>query len=446
VQLVALGGEHGPGGVEHGLGGEREVAVEIGLEPVGLAAEEQVRRQHAGLARDRLDAAVEAALEAGGGRLDLVGGGRGVARELVELGVDGGHHLVGGVALGGGGLDDEVAAELAAVLEAPDVAGDALLLDQGLRQAGVLARAQQVGHGVHLGVAGRVERGAVPPDPDLGVRHVVGLDLLGRRGEHDRIGGQRRGLLPRGDPAELLGDERLGGVGLEVADHHQGGVVGDVPGAEEVLHIVQRGVLKVLVRADRRVMVGVALGVQGRHEVGEGLAVGRVLVALAALVAHHLALVVELCLVEHREQVAHPVRLHEQRQRELVGGHRLEVVGAVGVGGAVDAGADGLQGREVLAGAVVAALEHQVLKQVRKAGEPLGLVFGSHMVPELHVHDGGGAVGGGDDVEAVVEGVALVRNGQVAGEGGTGHGREQRAPEDPATDPAERSSQEIPPG
>jgi hypothetical protein len=76
--------------------------------------------------------------------------------------------------------------------------------------------------------------------------------------------------------------------------------------------------------------------------------VGRVLVALAALVLHHVALVVELGLGEGLQQPAHAVGLHPERELEVVGGHPLVVVGAIGIGGAVDRRADGLEGLEVL--------------------------------------------------------------------------------------------------
>ena len=74
------------------------------------------------------------------------------------------------------------------------------------------------------------------------------------------------------------------------------------------------------------------------------LAVGLVL-ALALLVLHHAALLVERLLVDRAEQVAHAVGLHPQRHVERGGRHVLEVVGAVELGGAVLlGGADQLEG------------------------------------------------------------------------------------------------------
>ena len=98
------------------------------------------------------------------------------------------------------------------------------------------------------------------------------------------------------------------------------------------------------------------------------LAVGLVL-ALALLVLHDAALLVELRLVDRAEQVAHAVGLEPQREVERVLRHGLEVVGAVVVGRAVHAGrADLLERIEELAVQVLRALEHQVLEQVREAG------------------------------------------------------------------------------
>ena len=72
-------------------------------------------------------------------------------------------------------------------------------------------------------------------------------------------------------------------------------------------------------------------------------AVGPVVVAPALLVLHDLALVVQVLLAQRVEQRAHAVGLEPERELELVRRHRLEVVGAVEPGRAVErpAGAPG---------------------------------------------------------------------------------------------------------
>ena len=121
---------------------------------------------------------------------------------------------------------------------------------------------------------------------------------------------------------------------------------------------------------------------------GPGPAV-RLILPLALLVLDHAALLVQLLLGNGPLHVAHAVRLQPQGQIQRVRGDVLEVVGAIGVGGAVHAGgADLLQGFEELAGPVFRPVEHQVLEKVGKPRTPRFLVFGPHVVPDVDAHDG----------------------------------------------------------
>ena len=109
-------------------------------------------------------------------------------------------------------------------------------------------------------------------------------------------------------------------------------------------------------------------GIQVRLQRLEDFAVGLVL-ALALLVLHDPALLVEPRLSDRAEEVTHPVRLQPQREVDGRRGHVLEVVGAVVAGRAVLlGGADPVEGLEVVVVEVLAAVEHQVLEQVREAG------------------------------------------------------------------------------
>ena len=99
---------------------------------------------------------------------------------------------------------------------------------------------------------------------------------------------------------------------------------------------------------------------------------------------------------------AQPVGLQEQRPLQRGGGQHLEVVGVVLVGGAVEHPAGALDVPEVgeLLQAL-AALEHEVLEQVREAGAALGL--GAE--PDVDVHgdadDRGGGIGDDEHAQAV---------------------------------------------
>ena len=170
------------------------------------------------------------------------------------------------------------------------------------------------------------------------------------------------------------------------------------------MDVVEAGGVEVLHGADRRVVVGVPLGEDGGVDVDERVAVGLVVVALALLLLHHVALVVEVLLRHGVEQATVPVGLEPQGQLDGTGGHGLEVVGAVEPGRGVEAGALRHQGLEVLATAHVArTLEHQVLEEVREPGAAGRLVAGPDPDPDVHRDVGDRVVGADDDAQPVGE-------------------------------------------
>ena len=105
---------------------------------------------------------------------------------------------------------------------------------------------------------------------------------------------------------------------------------GHVPGREEVLHVLDARGDQVLVRPDHREVVRVALGVHEPVDLELGHAVGLVLVRLAPLVAHDLALEVELLLVHRVAEVLEAVGLEPEQRREEVRRAPAEVVRPVG--------------------------------------------------------------------------------------------------------------------
>ena len=119
-------------------------------------------------------------------------------------------------------------------------------------------------------------------------------------------------------------------------------------------------------------------------------AVGAVLVVLAALVLHDVALSGERLLVHVVEQETHAVTLQPERELEPVARHRLVVVRAVLRGRAVDVRRAGtLEVAEVrVFGHVLAALEHHVLEEVREAVPALRLVLRPDVVPDVDGDDG----------------------------------------------------------
>ena len=202
------------------------------------------------------------------------------------------------------------------------------------------------------------------------------LLLLLRRLGHVRLG--RRRL--RGDGLEVLPHLREALLRLHVADDRHDGVVRRVVGPEERRDVLDRGGAQVRHRPDHRVLVVEVLVRQVlQHLVG--LAVGLVVDALAPLFLHRVDLVLQVFLGDARREGAHAVRLEEEAEIELVGGKRLEVVGAVLVRGPVHVPAVVVDEHEVLAAAdVLRPLEHHVFEEVRESGASLPLVARPHVV------------------------------------------------------------------
>lgn len=181
-------------------------------------------------------------------------------------------------------------------------------------------------------------------------------------------------VVPR-DRAEVLLDPGEGLLGIDVADDREHRVVRRVVRTEELPRVVEGRRVQVGHRADRRVVVRVALGVGKRCQALEGGAVGHVVITLSAFVLHHVALVLHPLVVQGGEQRAHAVGLQPEGELQLVGGHGLEVVGALEAGGAVEGAAGALHQLEVtVALDLLRALEHQVLEEVGEARTALDLV------------------------------------------------------------------------
>ena len=132
--------------------------------------------------------------------------------------------------------------------------------------------------------------------------------------------------------------------------------------------------------------------VDGALQVDAGHAVGPVLVALATLVFHHVALDVKPALVEGVHKEAHPVRLQPESKLQVVRRQVLPVVRPVGRGGAVEGCAHLLQRLEVAAVVVLGPLEHEVLEEVGVAGLAGRLVLGAYVIPDVDGHQRQGVV------------------------------------------------------
>ena len=203
------------------------------------------------------------------------------------------------------------------------------------------------------------------------------------------------------DAAQLLARKcaRLGLV--QVAHQHQHDVVRRVPLLPERLERLERRLAQVARIANR--------GVPQRKcresklfELEFGGRIGLVLVALAPLFQHRLALGLPVRGVDL--EVREALRLQPQRQLQRWLGHDLVEVRAIRRRVGVEHRADGFQILEMLhLSDLVGALEHHVLEEVRQPGQAGLLVARADIDHEADGDQRRGAVGLHHDAHAVVE-------------------------------------------
>ena len=117
-----------------------------------------------------------------------------------------------------------------------------------------------------------------------------------------------------------------------------------------------------------------------------------VLVILAPLVQHDVALVRELRLRERRQQVPHAIGFHPDRQLQRARRHHLPVVRAIGVRRSVQRRAGALQRLKVAFVVMRRSFEHEVLEEMREAGVARALVLRADVIPEVDRHERRGMV------------------------------------------------------
>ena len=140
-------------------------------------------------------------------------------------------------------------------------------------------------------------------------------------------------------------------------------------------------------------------------------------VAPALLVLDDAALVIELLLRHRTEQIAHAIAFEHQHAVDRGGRNGFEIIGAVGIGGAVEAGrADLLERLEEVAIGVFRTVEHQVFEQVGETGLALGFVLGADIVPDRDRNQRGLAIGVDHGGQAVGEREDIVRDADFVDE------------------------------
>ena len=234
------------------------------------------------------------------------------------------------------------------------------------------------------------QRGVLPVDFHGFARLLVGV------GELDLRPGR---LGPARDRPEVLLDLLFGVLGIEVAGQREDRVVRHVVGVVKLPELFQRGLVDVLHAADGHPGIRTA----GEHHLGkllEQAAVGLVVVGAAAFLLDDLALGVHADLLHLA--VPHAFALDPEREAHVVGGQVEVEVGAVEAGGGVQTAARaGDELVQLAAGDVVAALEHQVLEEVRETRAVGTLVLAADVVEHVAGNDRDRVVGREDDVQAV---------------------------------------------
>jgi len=103
--------------------------------------------------------------------------------------------------------------------------------------------------------------------------------------------------------------------------------------------------------------------------------------------------------------------LSRNSARSSGGGDRLEIIGPVERGRAVEVGRpDLLQRREEIARRILAAVEHQMLEQMRKARTAPRLVLRPDVIPDRYRDDRRLAVGVHDHAQPVLQRELLIGN------------------------------------
>ena len=200
---------------------------------------------------------------------------------------------------------------------------------------------------------------------------------------------------------------------IDIADHHQGGVIGRVPLLVPALQVVRADSLDILHPADDRLPVGTGQ-IGGRLKLLPGQGLGLILGAQAPFLGNYLGFLGHVLGLE--QQVAHAVRFKAKAQFQARLLKSLEIGGVVVAGeGVFITTIGGDQAREFASGHRGRALEHQVFEQMRDARQAARLIAGADLVPDLRDHHRGAVILADQDFQTIIEGKDLDRRGAKSG-------------------------------
>ncbi len=201
---------------------------------------------------------------------------------------------------------------------------------------------------------------------------------------------------------------------IEIADHHQYGVIRRVVRVEEFADVGQRGGVEIGEIAVEIVRVGPIAKSDGRQiEPGEA-AVGLVHHVDADFFFDDVALVAKVLVVDFER--AHAVGFEPEDALERIRGNGFEIVGDVVVRGAVEQAARRIDQADVFHfPGILRALEHHVLEKMREAAAAARLEAKADLVIDADRDDGGGMVRRDDHAKAVGERGVLDRDVEMRG-------------------------------
>ena len=201
------------------------------------------------------------------------------------------------------------------------------------------------------------------------------------------------------DPPVRLFGERQGLVGLDVARHHQNGVLGRIEALVIGERVLAFEALDLMPPADDRDPIRM-MGEERRLDRFAELRAGVGVAMHASLLEHDVALGRDD--VVGQGQARHAVGLELHAGFEVLLGDLLEIGGEIVAGEGVLLAADfGDEFRELAVRMALGALEHQVFEEVGDARLAQGIVGGAVAVPDHVGDDRRAAVGNDDDLEAV---------------------------------------------
>ena len=244
-----------------------------------------------------------------------------------------------------------------------------------------------------------IDGGGSESKQNLGFLHVAGSSLNAQAGLFG-LGWTWPHRHSAGHGSEGLGDLRLGCVGIEISDHHQGHVAGHVVIREEGEDVIAAQLAHRGFVADDGAPVGMNVE-HGLEQAQAGLALG-IVDALLDFFEHDVALAFEFASVEAgiHQRIGENV---EPGIEETAGEHQV-VDGFIVACPGVDLAARALDLAGDLAHpALLGALEEHVLEHVCDAGQFRWLVGGADLDPCLKGNDRRGVIFFEDYLQAIVE-------------------------------------------